>query len=132
MWQCISDTYSLMMASGGFHGEAGRPIGLRFGAKDQAEGPPCGKQPTDTSAVKTPAIGGRARRGAPAAAQGYLERCPQLAGHTFGEAAFYFPDATIFALVQASRRAPPHAPPANCRAALLVPILCEDAVHISA
>ncbi len=35
--------------------------------------------------------------------QGYLEKCPQLAGRTFGEAAFYFPDATIFALVQASR-----------------------------
>lgn len=35
--------------------------------------------------------------------QGYLERCPQLAGRTFGEAAFYFPDATIFSLVQHSR-----------------------------
>ena len=35
--------------------------------------------------------------------QGYLERCPQLAGRTFGEAAFYFPDATPIALVQANR-----------------------------
>lgn len=38
--------------------------------------------------------------------QGYLEKCPQqLMGRTFGEAAFYFPDATIFAIVQASRSA---------------------------
>lgn len=39
----------------------------------------------------------------PSTSQGYLERCPQLAGRTFGEAAFYFPDATPIALVQANR-----------------------------
>lgn len=123
--------HSLIMASGGFRREAGRHIGLRHGAKDMTEAPPCGKQPTQSLCCQDPRHWRQRAAWCPGGV-GLPGEVPPAGGTHLRGGRLLLPGRHHLRTGAGQQARPPHAPPANCRAALLVPILCEDAVHISA